>query len=231
MNTDVINEYILFLIKQYYEKPNANAEVRNLLVDWQNQADFIREFGHNFDIDNAQDKVLDLIGRIVGLSRQVNDIVPVKYFGFEGDPNARGFGVGPFFSINAPIRTPYQLDDAEYRKFLKVKIAKNICSPYLVSSEKISLQQVVFDAFEGEAYVVDNKDQTLTLYVNESVETDEIDLILKMGILPRPITFRYSAVVRVSPDAAFGFAGGLNVEGFSSVYAPTTGGQFSSIYL
>lgn len=230
MNNDVINQYILFLIKQYYEKPNANAEIRNLLVDWQLQADFIRDFGTNFDIDNAQNTVLDLIGRIVGLSRQVNDIVPIKYFGFAGNPNSRGFNDGPFFSVNKPVRTPYQLNDFEYRKFLKVKIAKNICSPYLASGDKISLQQVVFDAFGGNAYVSDNKDQTLTLYVDLSVETDEIDLILKMGILPRPITFRYSNVIREDIGNAFAFKGRPNAKGFGTVSDPNVGGRLSSVY-
>jgi hypothetical protein len=88
MANKLTNEYILYLIKQYYEKPKANAEVRNLLVDWQSQADFTESFGGNFDINNARGSVLDLIGRIVGLNRQVNSLVPISFFGFSNNPSA-----------------------------------------------------------------------------------------------------------------------------------------------
>jgi hypothetical protein len=200
MANELTNEYILYLIKQYYEKPKANAEIRNLLVDWQNQADFIKNFGPTFDIDNATGSILDLIGRIVGLPRQVNDLFPIEFFGFSNNPNARGFAsisdpLRPsaiFFRVGKAAHTPYQLQDYEYRRFLKIKIAKNSCSPFLVSDGKTSLQQLVFDAFEGNAYVVDNKDQTLTIYVSPEVTDDEINLIELLDILPRPITFSYN---------------------------------------
>ena len=239
MNNDIINRYILFLIKQYYEKPKANAEIRNLLVDWQQIGDFIRYFGEDFDIDNAKGSVLDLIGRIVGLPRQVNSIVPVVYFGFDSNPNSRGFssisnperGSAAFFRVGQEVYTPYQLQDPEYRKFLKIKIAKNNCSPYLVSDEKTSLQQVVFDAFDGKAYVVDNKDMTLTLYVSPSVSNDDLNLILKLDILPRPITFSYRIVIQAEPGETFGFSNNPNSKSFSSISDPSrNGGVFARIY-
>lgn len=239
MNSDIINRYILFLIKQYYEKPKANAEIRSLLVDWQEIADFIRDFGENFDIDNAKGDVLDLIGRIVGLPRQVNEVVPVVYFGFNNNPNAVGFSSitdplrpsAAFFSLGNRTYTPYQLQDPEYRKFLKIKIAKNNCSPYLVSDEKTSLQQVVFDAFDGRAYVVDNKDMTLTLYVSPSVSEADLNLILKLDILPRPITFSYRIIIQAEPGETFGFSRNPNTKGFASISDPLRdGGLFARIY-
>lgn len=239
MGNDIINRYILFLIKQYYEKPKANAEIRNLLVDWQDISDFIRDFGSNFDIDNAEGKVLDLIGRIVGLPRQVNEVVPVVYFGFSSNPNSKGFASfsditresAAFFRVGQSAYTPYQLQDPEYRKFLKIKIAKNTCSPYLVSDEKTSLQQVVFDAFDGRAYVVDNKDQSLTLYVSPSVSNDDLRLILNLDILPRPITFSYRIIIQAEPGETFGFGKNPNSKGFASLSDPSRqGGIFARIY-
>lgn len=240
MANNLTNEYILYLIKQYYEKPKANAEIRNLLVDWQNQADFIESFGANFDIDNAKNTVLDLIGRIVGLPRQVNDIVPIVFFGFSNNVAAKGFsdkfnllrGSAPFFSKFSPSRTPYQLEDPEYRRFLKIKIAKNTCSPYLVSDDKQSLQQVVFDAFDGRAYVIDNKDQTLTLYVSPSVSEQDLRLILNLDILPRPITFSYRIIIQAEPGKTFGFSNNLNSKGFADKFDPLReGGIFARKFL
>lgn len=232
-------EYILYLIKQYYEKPKAKAEIEMLLSSWEEISDFIQNFGTTFDIDNASGKILDLIGRIVGLNRRVNSVVPVSFFGFSLNPNAKVFwsvsnpnrDSAPFFRIGQAVYTPYQLQDPEYRKFLKIKISKNTCSPYLASDDKISLQQVVFDAFDGRAYVVDNKDQTLTLYVSPTVDETTLRLVLNLDILPRPITFSYRVIIQAEPDQTFGFSKNVNAKGFSSISDPSrVGGYFARIF-
>lgn len=238
--SDFINQYLLYLIKQYYEKPKANAEAKLLISTWGTYADFIANFGSNFDIDNAKGEVLDLIGRIVGLPRQVNEVTPKLFFGFVEADNTSGFWDPlnpavpkvPFRDDRDPIYTTYQLNDYEYRKFLKIKIAKNNCSPYLSSDEKTSLQQVVFDAFEGNAYVADNKDQTLTIYISPSYSDDEIRLILQLDILPRPITFSYNVLIKAVPGQTFGFSENPNFLGFGDPSNPNViGGILSDIYV
>lgn len=232
-------QYLLYLIKQYWEKPKGKAETKMLLESWEEISDFIQNFGTTFDVDNASGKILDLIGRIVGLDRQVNSVVPVEYFGFSQNSNAKGFwsvsspnrDSAPFFRLGQAVYTPYQLQDPEYRKFLKIKIAKNTCSPYLSSDEKISLQQVVFDAFDGRAYVTDNKDQTLTLYVSPVVNETQLRLIINLDILPRPITFSYRIVIQAEPDQTFGFSKNVNAKGFASISDPSrVGGYFARIF-
>ena len=232
-------QYLLYLIKQYWEKPKAKAETKMLLESWEEISDFIQNFGATFDIDNASGKILDLIGRIIGLDRQVNSVVPAEYFGFSLNPNAKGFwsvsnpnrDSAPFFRLGQAVYTPYKLQDPEYRKFLKIKIAKNTCSPYLASDEKISLQQVVFDAFDGRAYVTDNKDQTLTLYVSPVVDETQLRLIINLDILPRPITFSYRIVIQAEPDQTFGFSKNVNAKGFASISDPArVGGYFARIF-
>lgn len=229
------NEYLLYLIKQYYEKPKAKAEMQMLIESWEVISNFIKEFGTNIDIDNAYGETLDLIGRIVGLPRQVNEIVPIVFFGFSNNPNSKGFSSkfnadregAPFYSKFASSRTSYQLQDPEYRKFLKIKIAKNSCSPYLVSDGRPSLQQVVFDAFDGGAYVVDRKDHSLALYVTPTVSEADLRLILSLDILPRPITFSYTVIYRAAVGDTFGFSNNPNSKGFASKFDPSReGGKF-----
>lgn len=237
--SDIVETYLQFLIKQYYEKPKANAEIRLMLSHWQDIADFGREFINCLDIDTAEAEILDLIGRIVGLSRQVNDVVPVSYFGFSNNENAKGFAdynddmreSATFLRYGQSGYTPYQLQDSEYRSFLKIKIAKNSCSPFLVSDEKTSLQQVIFDAFDGKAYVVDNKNQTLTIYVSSLVDDTLLRLILNTDILPRPATFSYSVVVQAEVGETFGFSSNQNSKGFADYNDPSRdGGYFARYY-
>lgn len=213
---DIIEKYILYLIRQYYEKPKANAEVRMLLGEWQLIADFLRDFGNEFDLDNAHSRTLDIIGRIVDLPRQVNAVIPEYYFGFSENPNAAGFGLAPFFRIGESTATPYQLNDAEYSRFLRIKIAKNNSTPFLASDERESLQQVAVNAFDGMAYIDDNKNQTLTLYVSPDVDDITLSLVLQLDILPRPATFSYNVVIQADPRDTFGFAENPNALGFDS---------------
>lgn len=238
---EFLNQYILYVIKQYYEKPKANAEAQFLISTWGTYADFISSFGRNFDLDFAEGDVLDLIGRILDLPRQVNDVVPASFFGFSVNPLSKGFSSlenelrpgAPFFRLASKKYTNYQLTDDQYRKFLKVKAAKNICSPYLASDEKISLQQVVFDAFDGRAYVVDGKDQTLRLYVSPSIDDDELRLLINLDILPRPITFSYIIYGNAEPGVTFGFSNNPGAKGFGSLNDPLrdeNGGVFARFY-
>lgn len=220
------DEYSNYLIKQYWEKPKAKAEIDLLVGTWETIADFILAFGENFDIDNAEGEVLDLIGRIVGLSRNVNAVTPISFFGFSNNALAKGFSdkfdplreSATFFDKFGAKYSTLQLTDAVYRRFLKVKIAKNNCSPYLVSDEKPSLQRVVFDAFDGGAYVIDNKDQTLTLYVSPSVDETELRLVINSDILPRPITFSYKTIIQAEPTNTFGFSNNPNAKGFADKF-------------
>ena len=218
------DEYILYLIKQYYEKPKAKAHAELLINKWSDIAEFMRLFMYNLDIDNATGETLDIIGRIVNLSRNINAVIPISYFGFSNNTNAKGFAdrfnlfreSAPLFDRFGPTYSTLQLNDTEYRKFLKIKIAKNNCIPFLASdADKTSFQQVVFDAFDGGAYVVDNKDQTISLIVSPSVSEDAIRLVINADILPRPVTFSYKEVVQAEPDNSFGFSNNPNSKGFS----------------
>jgi len=61
----------------------------------------------------------------------------------------------PFCREFLPAYGDYQLGDNEYRRFLKVKIAKNATSGTIASDERVSLQEIIQAAFSGEAYITD----------------------------------------------------------------------------
>lgn len=69
---------------------------------------------------------LDGIGEIVGLAREIDEVVSTSFFGFIGQPGITGFG-------GARLRRTYEkavsgsttLQDPEYRKLLYWKIAVN----------------------------------------------------------------------------------------------------------
>lgn len=235
MNEDIINRYTLMLIKQYWEQQKARSEVKAMLKHWQIIADFIRN-PDNFDLDKVTGYRLDVIGRIVGLPRSVPAVIAKVFFGFKDHSNSNGFDsksnaayIGaPFYSKFSPAYGDYQLGDNEYRKFLKVKIARNASSSTMSSEDRVSIQEVIQAAFNGEAYVTDRKDMTLALNISPQVSVDELRLIIKLGLLPKPAGVRYDYFYQVTPGMTFGFSRNPAARGFASKFNTAYQGGFFS---
>lgn len=235
MSDDIIKRYTLMLIKQYWEKPKARAEIKAMLAQWQVIADFIRNPA-NFDLDRVTGYRLDVIGRIVGLPRSVPEALAKVFFGFQEHLNSEGFGSksnaaytgAPFYSKFSPAYGPYQLGDNEYRRFLRVKIARNAAASTIASDDRVSLQDVIQAAFNGRAYVTDRQDMTLALNISPQVSVDELRLIVRLGLLPKPAGVRYDYFYQVTPGETFGFSRNPAARGFASKFNTAYKGGFFS---
>lgn len=235
MSDDIIKRYTLMLIKQYWEKKKARSEIQSMLRHWQIIADFIRNPA-NFDLDRVTGYRLDVIGRIVGLPRSVPEALAKVFFGFQEHLNSEGFGSksnaaytgAPFYSKFAPAYGPYQLGDNEYRRFLRVKIARNAAASTIASDDRVSLQDVIQAAFNGRAYVTDRQDMTLALNISPQVSVDELRLIVRLGLLPKPAGVRYDYFYQVTPGMTFGFSRNPASSGFASKFNTAYQGGFFS---
>jgi len=199
----LVTETTNLLIKQYWEKPKANAEIEFRAQTWGTVSDFLAALDPAFDLDTAVGVQLDVLGRIVGISRNIPAAAQ------EGLP-------GP------------QLEDSDYRFFIRVKASFNRSSAYLSSDTFISVQSVILAAFNGGAYVVDNLDMTLTLYVSPQVSIARLRLIRVLGLFPKPQGVRYKLIVQAEPGATFGFSNNPSSRGFSDKFdASRVGGYFA----
>jgi len=229
--------YAGLLIKQYWEKPKANAEIDMKSLTWEKVLNAVIAFKSEFDVDLATGKTLDIIGRIVGIPRSIPFIIPKVAFGFSDNSNAMGFSdkfntldlSAPFLDAFESAKTDLQLDDNTYRFFIKAKIAFNNSSAYMASDTKVSIQSAVSQIFSGEAYVADNYNMTLDLYVTPVFNTNWLLAIEKMGLLPRPQAVRYAQIIHAVPGKTFGFFDSQNTKGFSDKFDPLSlGGIFAS---
>ena len=219
----LVTEYTNLLIKQYWEKPRALAEIQLKADTWDKARAFLASLDDAFDLDLAVGKQLDVLGRIVGIPREVPDVVAKTYFGFSSNPDSLGFADrfnaqrigGPFFDRFSNPFTALQLNDNDYRFFIRVKAALNWASAYVSSDERISIQDVILSAFNGRAYVVDNLDMTLTLYVSPVVSLERLRLIRQLNLLPKPPGVRYNVVIQAEPGATFGFSNNPSPRGFA----------------
>jgi len=231
------SEYRDLLIKQYWEKPKARAEIEMQAGTWWRVFEWLKSFGHKFDLDNATGGRLDIIGRIAGIDRIIPLVVPKIAFGFDENPNARGFD-DKFFPVADAAHfqdkferryTDLQLDDSNFRFFIRARIAKNVGSPYLVDDEGLSIQQAINTLFEGLAYVLDNQDMTLTLYVSPQFNLDRLRAIISLELLPKPQGVRYGFIIQAGPGETFGFADNPNAQPFANKFdlANEPGGRFA----
>lgn len=235
--SDFTDAYADLLIKQYWEQPNARAEIVAQASSWENIYTLVNSFYDAFDVDLATGDRLDIIGAIVGIDRTIPYVIAKIAFGFDGNPDARGFdskfaviaNVAPFLSKFEPSRTALELNDADYRFFIKARIAANIGAAFMVSDSRTSMQDVVNTAFSGQAYVVDRYDMSLALYVSPSFDSERLLAIKNIGLLPKPQGVRYATIVLADPGETFGFDDNPNALGFASKFnTAEVGGRFAS---
>jgi len=232
------SDYVNLLIKQYWEKPKANAEIEFKAGVWRKTFEWIDSFSEEFDLDNATGDRLDIIGRIVGIKRIVPFVVAKNAFGFSENSNARGFDDkfnplvdrAPFHDKFERTYTSLQLDDLAYRLFIRAKISRNTGSPYLVDERGLSVQQSVNTLFNGAAYVIDQKDMTLILYVSPLFNFERLLAIIRLNLLPKPQGVRYKIITQAGPGETFGFADNTNSLPFADKFdrANQPGGRFAN---
>ena len=225
-----LEEYSQLLIKQYYNQPNARAEVELKVGEYEKLYNIIATFPDEFDVDLAYGDRLDKIGKIVGVSRLVNEVVDKIAFGFSENPNARGFDdkftiavSSPFAEKFTPEFTDLQLDDTTYRTIIKAKIAVNNASAYVVSDDRISVQEVIQSAFQNRAWVIDNYDMSLDLYISPIYEGQYLRLIVNLNLLPKPQGVRYNQIVSAERAQTFGFGDNQYALGFGDKFGNSDG--------
>jgi len=182
--TDIYKEY---LILQYYDKPNATAEMESYISEFENVFNFLNSFLSEFDIDQASGDRLDKIGKIVGLMRVVEGGVPKKFFGFDGNAQSLAYGQGRWRKSGDTLADSSTMNDGQYRFAIKAKIAKNTVSAKVITDDgREGMQSIISRLFEKRAYVVDNLDMTMTLNIDDDYPSDDVDLLVNAGLLPNP---------------------------------------------
>lgn len=182
--------YAGLLIVQYRTKPKAIAQVKLLsncaLCDLLLQSE-----QECFDLDTAIGAQLDILGRIVGVPRNIYGLdLEHDYHNFTTyNTNADCFGFC-LYDANHEENFPlflrynsdavYQLTDEELRLLIRLKIIIN--NGY--SSFKM-IKEAIYESFEGDIAVEDNKDMTITYTINEDLSNAAAAAIY-LGLLPKP---------------------------------------------
>ena len=185
--------YANLLIKQYYTKTKANDTIKNF-VSCMIGDGLPFDILPSFDLETSEGAQLDILGRIVGVLRNVYGLdLAHTYFSFarytDVTPSSVGFaryatpdsGNFPLFARYSD-NAKYTMTDAEFRILIKLKIFLNNS----FSSLK-SIMDKMWELFGDQAQIIDNLDMTITYNLSADI-TNALKAAVFLGYLPRPMS-------------------------------------------
>jgi hypothetical protein len=102
------SEYRDLVIKQYWDKPKARAEIELLAKSYGRTFEWLESFLAEFDVDLATGERLDIIGRLVGVNRSVPFVIEKIAFGFADKAQRRYFidfnGTDASMELSSPFQ-------------------------------------------------------------------------------------------------------------------------------
>lgn len=168
------------IISQYGNSATITQLVRNMDQYIDPRTDFDTFFDFVWNVETAQGFGLDIWGRIVNISRELQIPEAGPFFGVA--PDSAPLAQGPFWSGSDATNT-YRLADDAYRQLILVKALANISA-----TNAPSLNQLLQNMFvgRGRCYVNDLGGMQIR-YTFEFLLTDyEIAIMTQSGALPRP---------------------------------------------
>lgn len=152
-----------------------------------------------FDVDTAVGDQLDIIGKWVGVSRNVSVPIPGVYFEWDG-PADQGWDYGSWAPADGGTEVTVLPDDA-YRLLVKAKIAANRWDGTTEGAYDVWDQ--IFTSFT--ILIKDNQDMSYDLgFYGGTVDTLSLQLILRGYIPLKPEGVKLRGVFTpVEPDAPF----------------------------
>lgn len=231
---ELADYYVARLASQYRLQTKAPAHVG--LFAKQMLADALAmEISPAFNIDTAAGEQLDIIGKYVGVDRDVQVADTRPYFGFvtadyPTEPqNPNGFVIAASLTINAngvwyetefTNQSVSQLSDYQYRQLIKIKIATNSSDNTMAS-----LQALIATFFDGQLQVRDNKDMTMAYFYGLAIQ---LPLSVLQTYLPRPMGVGITVDRNISFDVTLNAVPAFNSEtpspliDFGSIGTPVT---------
>jgi len=130
-----------------------------------------------WDVSTAEGFGLDILGRIVGVSRALY-VSEEQYLGFSQSSDAAPFGQGVFYA--AWRLTPnFNLSDEAYRRLILAKAALNITNCAIPSINAIL--RALFPGY-GNCYVRDNADMSLTYVFGATLSKVDYAIVSQSGV-------------------------------------------------
>lgn len=174
-----IQEYLDLITSEHKGRPKFSAMISTDVSAPVQVQDLLSAMIPLFDIDVAEGQQLDVLGKWIGLSRNIAIPIPGVYFQWDGVDPFVGWEFGIWQPENQPSEISVLPDDV-YRTFLKAKIAANQWDGSL--EDMYAVWDEVFTDIT--IFIVDNQDMSYDIgFSGRPVDSLTLALI-QQGYLP-----------------------------------------------
>ena len=197
------------IVSQYANSPTLVQLIENMNGYIDPQADFDAFYDFVWNIETAQAWGLDILGRIVNVSRQLNIPGAVLNFGFKEGVNYQPFGQAPLYA-GTPASTVYSLSDDAYRTLILMKALLNISN-----NTAPAINQLLKNLFagRGRCYVTDTGQMQIRFVFEFALFPYEIAILTQSNAVPRPAAV-LAQVMQLDLPNTFGFKEGQVFQAF-----------------
>jgi|GEM_PF-757735 len=197
------------VITQYSESPKFLAYLSAMLSMANDVEATLQSLYSLPDIDSMEGVNLDVIGQIVGVTREIPDSVQLTFFGFAGYSYETVFGelgqlgIGSrFYELGETYTGTSTLGDIEYRLLLRAKIMKNASH----STCEDILGALAFLFSLSAANVDDYGGMVIGLAIGRQLTVIEQAILAQLDLLPRPATVLIGSITTYDSLNYFGFS-------------------------
>ena len=219
------------LATQFRESVNLISYIKVLLLEANNLEQVFNDLLEKRWIDTAEGIQLDILGSIVGQTREFIDAEIFGYFGFATNSISQSFGTlldpgigGRFKLIGEATVGTRQLTDDEYRKFIKARITRNSTS----STPEDIISQIGF-IFDSTLVLLADGDTTYEVSIGRKLTLNEKSILVDTDIVPKTTGILATYVTEFNSEDFFGFQGVPNSAGLGSLTNPNQGGEFGNL--
>lgn len=216
---------------QFKESANLIAYTEALLSEANPLEKVFQDLLVKRTIDEAEGVQLDILGLIVGQTREFIDATLFEYFGFAVNAQSRSFGDlsdpsigGRFIAVGEPITGIRKLNDTEYRSFIRARITRNNTTS--TPEEIIAKFQFLF-GIEQVLFV--DGDTSYEVSLGRLLTANEKSILNDTDIVPKTVGVNASYVTEYTFNNFFGFQGVPNSAGLGSLTDPLVGGKFGNL--
>ena len=220
------------LATQYRDSLKLIAYIKALLYEADTLESVLRDLLEKRWIETAVGVNLDILGSIVGQSREFIDAEVFDYFGFADNPIAQSFGTlsdigigGRFRALGEETQGIRLLTDDEYRIFIKARILRNSTSS--TPEEIITQFRFLFDS--PIIVIREGLKASYEISIGRRLSLNEKSILLQTNIVPKTAGASVSYTTEFDSDDFFSFKTIPGSLGFGSVNNTELGGKFGQL--
>ena len=208
---------------------NLIGYIRALITESDNLEQVFQDLLYKRSIDTAFGVQLDILGSLIGQSRELIDADLVGYFSYQGVVEGLGFGDlndpsvgGRYISLNEPTSGTRVLSDDEYRVFLRARTIKNSTR----STVNEILDMIVF-VLDAEKVVMIEGHTSYSIAIGKVLSVGEKGFINGTDLIPKTLGV---GVTYSEFDPASYFAYDLEGSGgYGDLNNISIGGKYASL--